>query len=216
MGLRIGQRQRRAPGAADHHPALEAEFVADHLHVRDQMRSGVVLARSLRAAAAAAALVEQHGVEARRDRTAGDDRAGSRCRGRHADRRPECRRAADGLDIELVAVADGEHVGGQRREGIGSCGRCGRVGVRRHAARSPACRRRNCGRGSGSVSPLGLALGLLEDASRAAATARRPDRCCRRRPVSAKAWQRQPPKSISRQLAALARLLHPAGAADSG
>ena len=64
MRLRIGQRQRRAPGAADHHPALEAEFFADHLHVRDQMRQRVGVAAALGAAAAGAALVEQHGVEA--------------------------------------------------------------------------------------------------------------------------------------------------------
>ena len=50
MGLGIRQRQRCAPGAADHHPALKTEFFADHLHVGDQTRQRVVLAATLGAA----------------------------------------------------------------------------------------------------------------------------------------------------------------------
>src|SRR5205085_7603586 len=99
-----------APGAADHHPALESEFFADLLHVRDQMRCRVVLARSLGPAAAAAALVEQHGME-----TVGVEKpamiglaAGARA-AVQVDRRDSVG-AADALDIELVAIADIEHV----------------------------------------------------------------------------------------------------------
>src|SRR5204863_7357648 len=66
MGLRIRQCQRGAPGAADNHPAFKAEFLADHLDVRDQMRQRVVLAPAFGTAAAGAALVEQHGMESLR------------------------------------------------------------------------------------------------------------------------------------------------------
>ncbi len=108
MRLRIGQRQRRAPGAADHHPALEAEFLADHFHVRDQMRQRVVLAAALGAAAAGAALIEQHGVE-----TFGIEQpamiglAAAAGPAMQIDR-GDAVVAADAFDIDLVAVADGE------------------------------------------------------------------------------------------------------------
>src|SRR5580693_7230812 len=63
MGLRIGQRQRGAPGTADDHPALKRKFLADLFHVRDQVRQRVVFALSFRTAAAGAALIEQYRVE---------------------------------------------------------------------------------------------------------------------------------------------------------
>ena len=63
MGLRIGQRQGRAPGTADHDPALKGELFADPLHIRDQMRQRVVLAAPLGPAAPGAALVEQDRVK---------------------------------------------------------------------------------------------------------------------------------------------------------
>ena len=148
MRLRIGQRQRRAPGAADHHPALEAEFLADHLHVRDQMRQRVVLAAALGAAAAGAALVEQHGVEALGIEQRGDDRAGSRCRGRHADRPRGCRRRGRRFrhrsrGRRRPAAAPRSAARTDRRDADDLPG----VGVRRHDRRpSPACRPRNCDR----------------------------------------------------------------------
>jgi hypothetical protein len=61
--LRVSQRQCGAPGAADDHPALEGKFLADHFHVRNQMRQRVVFAEACRATAARAALIEQHGVK---------------------------------------------------------------------------------------------------------------------------------------------------------
>src|ERR1700722_1695404 len=64
MSLRIGQRQGGAPGAADDHPALKGKLFADLFHVRDQVRQRVVFAVSFRTAAAGAALIEQHRVEA--------------------------------------------------------------------------------------------------------------------------------------------------------
>ena len=120
MRLRIGQRQGRAPGAADHDPALEAEFVADRFQVRDQMRQRVGLARAFRRAAAAAALVEQHGVESfgiEQPAMIGlAARAGAAMQIDGAD----AALAADALDIEFVAVTYRELFRGQWREGVGA------------------------------------------------------------------------------------------------
>ena len=106
MGLRIGQRQRRAPGAADDHPALEAEFLADRLHVRDQMRQRIVFAAALGAAAAGAALVEQHRMEAFGiEQPAMIGLAAAAGPAMQIDR-GNAAGAADALDIDIVAVAD--------------------------------------------------------------------------------------------------------------
>src|SRR3989344_5596407 len=59
MGLGIGERQRCAPGTAEQRPALDAKMVAESLHVRDQVPSGVVLKAGVRRRAAGAALVEE-------------------------------------------------------------------------------------------------------------------------------------------------------------
>ncbi len=93
MGLRIGQRQCRAPGAADHHPARRSRI----------FRGSSPCPRS-DAAACCARGGPWDGFARRRadrtgphetapDRTAADGRAGSRCRGRRADRPPGCRPA---------------------------------------------------------------------------------------------------------------------------
>lgn len=58
MGLRVGQRQGRPPGAAEQHPALDAQVLADALHVLHQVPGGVVLQAGVRRGAPAAALVE--------------------------------------------------------------------------------------------------------------------------------------------------------------
>src|SRR3546814_15017923 len=58
MRLRIGKRQGRAPGAAEHVPAHDAQVVAQALHVGDQQRRGVVGELAERCRAAGAALVE--------------------------------------------------------------------------------------------------------------------------------------------------------------
>lgn len=42
MALRIGQRQRAAPGTAEHQPPFDTQMLAQHLHVRDQVPGGVV------------------------------------------------------------------------------------------------------------------------------------------------------------------------------
>ena len=45
VGLGIGEGQGRAPGAAEHDPAVDAEQLAHKLDVRDQIPGGVLLAR---------------------------------------------------------------------------------------------------------------------------------------------------------------------------
>ena len=65
MRLRVGQRQGRAPRAAEQLPALDAEVRAQPLHVGDQVPGGVGLQAGVRQRAAAAALVEQHDAVAR-------------------------------------------------------------------------------------------------------------------------------------------------------
>ena len=44
MGFGVGERQRAAPGAAENHPLPDAEMLPQLLHVRHQMRRGVVAA----------------------------------------------------------------------------------------------------------------------------------------------------------------------------
>src|SRR6185437_3197300 len=58
MRLGIGERQRRAPGAAEGEPALDAEMTAQRLHVGDEMRGRVVDERAQRRRAPGAALIE--------------------------------------------------------------------------------------------------------------------------------------------------------------
>jgi len=60
MRLRIGQRQRGAPGTAEHLPAFQCQMLAQALDVRNQVPSGVVDEFRMRRGASATALVEQH------------------------------------------------------------------------------------------------------------------------------------------------------------
>src|SRR5690606_20732581 len=66
VGLGVGEAQGRAPGAADHLPAVDAALLADTLHVRHQVPGGVVLEVGMGGRAAAAALVEQDDAVGRR------------------------------------------------------------------------------------------------------------------------------------------------------
>src|SRR5206468_7204864 len=138
---RIGQRQRRAPGSTDDHPALKAEFLADHLQIRDQMRQRVVFAPSLGTAAAGATLVEQNSMKAFRIKQPAVIRLASAAGAAMEVDRWNAANAPDALDINVVAVADHELLRGQWCERIGgSGGLCG-VGVRRTARlTSTACR----------------------------------------------------------------------------
>ena len=60
MRLGIGQGKRRAPGSAEHLPALDAEVLADFLDVGDEVPGGVGFKRRVWRALAAAALIEVH------------------------------------------------------------------------------------------------------------------------------------------------------------
>jgi hypothetical protein len=64
--LRVGERQRAAPRAAEHLPAADREVLAQRLDVRDQVPRGVVDEAGVRRALAAAALIEQHDAMPRR------------------------------------------------------------------------------------------------------------------------------------------------------
>src|SRR5262245_50193885 len=59
MQLRVGEGQRRAPGATKQLPALDVEVKAQPLHVGHQIPGGVVLEAGVWPRAATAALVEQ-------------------------------------------------------------------------------------------------------------------------------------------------------------
>jgi hypothetical protein len=64
--LRIRECERRAPRAAEHEPALDAEHRAQPLDVGDEMRGRVVGDVGERHRAAGAALIEQHDPPERR------------------------------------------------------------------------------------------------------------------------------------------------------
>src|SRR5262245_37148879 len=60
MRLRVRECERRAPRAAEDEPALDAEMLAQPLHVGDQVPGRVVDEARVRATATAPALIEQH------------------------------------------------------------------------------------------------------------------------------------------------------------
>src|SRR5262249_5795018 len=61
LGVLLGvrERERAAPGAAEHLPAIDLEVLAEALHVGDEVPGGVVVEAGVGPALAAAALVEQ-------------------------------------------------------------------------------------------------------------------------------------------------------------
>ena len=59
MRLGVSQRQRAAPGASEHQPALDAQLLAQPFYVHHQVGGAVVAQLAARRGAAAAALVEQ-------------------------------------------------------------------------------------------------------------------------------------------------------------
>ncbi|MNS68352.1 hypothetical protein D3C72_1016320 [compost metagenome] len=58
MGLRVGQREGRTPGAAKQHPFVDAQVLSNPLQVGDQIPGGVVFQAGVRRGATAAALIE--------------------------------------------------------------------------------------------------------------------------------------------------------------
>ena len=144
MRLGIGERQRRAPGAAEHQPFVEAAHLAQPLDVGDQMPGGVGVERGVGRRLSAAALVEQDDVvELRveqppvlwRDAAAGAAMQEHRRLGALG---------AGALPIDLVAVADIEHAGRVRlRSRDRGCA------VHAHSCQPAAARRPSRGRDAG-------------------------------------------------------------------
>lgn len=117
MGLPVGQRQRRAPRAAEHQPALDAEHLAQALDVLDQQLGRVVAPLAQRGGLAGAALVEQDdAVGVRVEKAAVLRRqAGARAAVQEDDRNAV--RVADLFPVDGVDVVDRQHAvaGGQDR-----------------------------------------------------------------------------------------------------
>ena len=117
MRLCIGQRQRAAPGAAEHQPALDTQQDAQPLDVGDQVPGRVVVQRSMGARAAAAALVkQQHAVARRVKQPPVIGRATRAGPAMQKNRRPALRVAAQ-FPVHQMAVAGVEDAGAKRRDG---------------------------------------------------------------------------------------------------
>ena len=104
--LRVGQRQGRAPRAAEQLPALDAEVRAQPLHVGDQVPGGVGLQAGVRQRAAAAALVEQHDAVARRVVIAAHGGVAAAAGPAVHDQRRLAVGVAALLEVDLVPAAD--------------------------------------------------------------------------------------------------------------
>ena len=107
--LRVGERERRAPRAADEEPTLDAEMLADALEVGDEMRRRVGLEREVRMAAAASALIEQHRPEAIGIEQRAVEMLRAAARSPVQEQRRDAVGAADLLDVDPMAIADVEH-----------------------------------------------------------------------------------------------------------
>ena len=109
MRLRVGEPERRAPRAAEHQPALDAEVLAQLLHVRDQVPGGVVDQTGVRPAASAAALIEQHdAIRVRIEKAPGAIVAAGAGAAVHEDRRLALGVAAF-LVVDLVHRRHAQH-----------------------------------------------------------------------------------------------------------
>ena len=106
--LGVGERERRAPRAAEHLPALDAEVLAQRLDVGDEVPGRVVVEARVRRALAAAALVEQHDAVARRIEEAAHLRVGPAARPAVQEHRRLAVRVAALLEVELVDVGDAQ------------------------------------------------------------------------------------------------------------
>ena len=106
MGLRVGQRQRRAPRSPEQLPALDAQVRAQPLHVGNQVPGGVGLEAGVRQRAAAAALVEQHDAVARGVVVAPHGGVAAAARPAVHDQHRLAAGVAALLEVDLVASAD--------------------------------------------------------------------------------------------------------------
>ena len=108
VGFGIGERQGRAPRAAEHQPALEAHHLPQLFDVGDEVPGGVVLEAGKGQRTAAAALVEQHDVVFLRIEDAALARRQAAAGTTVQEHRGLCAARADAFPIDPVAVADVE------------------------------------------------------------------------------------------------------------
>jgi hypothetical protein len=108
VGLGVGERERAAPGAAEHQPAVDGEGFSQGLDVGDQVLGGVVGELAQRRRAARSALVEQHDAVVGRVEEAPvvERQAGARAAVQEQGR-PARRIAAD-LPVHDVGGVEGE------------------------------------------------------------------------------------------------------------
>jgi hypothetical protein len=104
--LRVRERERAAPRAAEHLPALDAEVLAQRFHVGDQVPGGVVFERRMRSAATAAALVEEHDPVARGIPEASLGGRGAAARAAMHEQRGLAGGVAVLLEVDLVRRVD--------------------------------------------------------------------------------------------------------------
>src|SRR5262249_29677713 len=102
MRLGVGERERRAPRATEHLPALDAEVLAQLLDIVDEMPCRVLIDASMRRGAAAATLVEQHDAVAVRVVIATHDGGGTAARSAMQQQGGVAARVAAFLVVELV------------------------------------------------------------------------------------------------------------------
>jgi hypothetical protein len=100
--------------------AFKAKFLADHLHIRDQMRQRVILAAAFGAASARAALIEQHRVEPLRIEQPPMIGLTVAAGPTVQIDRGDAIRPANAFDVDFVAIADRQQLRRQRRERVGS------------------------------------------------------------------------------------------------
>jgi len=105
MRLRIRQRQPSRPRAADDHPACDAKFLADDLHVRDQMRQRIVFAAALWGGSGRRHADRTAPRGNARDRIAAGDRLAAAAGPAMQIHRGNAIGAANGFDVDLVAIA---------------------------------------------------------------------------------------------------------------
>ena len=114
--LRVGQRQRRTPRAAEHQPALDPRERTHGFDVRDQVCGGVVAQLAERRRLAGTALVEQDDPVARRIEEAPMHRRQARARSAVQEDHGNAVRIPAFLHMERVQGIDGKPVRAVRRD----------------------------------------------------------------------------------------------------
>src|SRR5260221_12902989 len=114
MGFGIGERQGRAPGAAEDMPALDADELAQPLDIADQMAGGVVDGLAQRQRAAGATLIEDDDAIMGRIEEASMGRPRPPARSTMKEDHRRALRIAALLPIHLVPAVEIEHAAVER------------------------------------------------------------------------------------------------------